>query len=288
LTGVATTSLAAAWAAIFAVAAAAAVVAVDAVATADPVATADAVAAVDAVMAAAAPESILVCADDAAGAAGAADAGELAAIAAAAIASGAVALPGAGVAAGTSVDAIMTGIATATAFGVIADGPSCFAEAAGTAEESAAEVLSEAGLSVDFSVPAFEALDFALDRWTAAVLAAALAAALESESCLAVASRSSELFRAAWSEDAASRERVLSAVAAASSERRCDADCCCAVEVARSLPVSAAALLSTSAPKRSFPDDGSDLTDLCGGPWKDTFVGASGVTLYTGGLSRWI
>jgi len=261
---------------------------VDAVATADAVAAVDAVDAVDAVAAAAASESILICAGDAAAAA---DAGELAAMAAAAIASGAVALPAAGVAgvaAGTSVDAIMTGIATATAFGVVADGPSSFAEAAGTAEESAPEVLSEDGLSVDFSVPAFEALDFALDRWTAAVLASALAAALASESCLAVASRSSELFRAAWSEDAAPRERVLSAVAAASSERRCDADCCCAVEVARSLPVSAAALLSTSAPKRSFPDDGSDLTDLCGGPWKDTFVGASGVTLYTGGLSRWI
>jgi hypothetical protein len=45
--------------------------------------------------------------------------------------------------------------------------------------------------------------------------------------------------------------------------------------------VSAAALLSTSAPKLSFPCDGSDLTGLCGALWKDTFVGASDVTLTT-------
>ena len=178
----------------------------------------------------------------------------------------------------------MTGTATATAFAVVADGPPGCAEAAGPA----AEVVSEDGLSVGFSVPAFEALDFVLDRWTAAVLASAsaLAEALASESCLVVASRLSELFLAVWSADAVSRDRVLSAVGAASSERRCDADCCCAVEVGRSLPASVAVLLSTSAPKLSFPDDWSDLTDLCGGAWKDRLVGASGVTLYTGGLSR--
>src|ERR1019366_1237379 len=114
---------------------------------------------------------------------------------------------------------------TATAFGVVADGPPGCAEAAGPA----AEVVSEDGLSVGFSVPAFEALDFVLDRWTAAVLASAsaLAEALASESCLVVASRLSELFLAVWSADAVSRDRVLSAVGAASSERRCDADCCC-------------------------------------------------------------
>src|SRR5229473_3448122 len=95
-------------------------------------------------------------------------------------------------------------------------------------------------------------------RWTSPWTASAsvLLSALVAESRLAVASRSSEFFCAAWSATVASRDRVLSAaVADASSERRCNADCCWAVEVPRSLLllVSADVLLSTSAPKLSFP-----------------------------------
>jgi hypothetical protein len=198
----------------------------------------------------------LIWADDAAGAA---DAGELAAIAAAAIASGAVALPDAGVAAGTSVNAMVTGIATATALGVGTDAPPCCAEAAGTVEESAAELFPEEGFSAGFAGPAFKALDFALDCSTAAALALAsalaLAAALASEACWALALRSAEAFLAVWSADAASRDRVLSAFAAASSARRCDADCCCDPDAARSLPVLAGMLESTSAPKPWVPCD---------------------------------
>jgi hypothetical protein len=58
---------------------------------------------------------------------------------------------------------------------------------------------------------------------------------------------------------------LSAAVADASSERRCVADCGCAGEVARSLLVSAGVLLSISAPKLSFPDDWSDRAGLCGG-----------------------
>src|SRR5216684_1466930 len=232
-------------------------------------ATADAIAAADAPAApvsAAAPVSILIWAD---AAADADVAGELAAIAAAAIASGAVALPV--VAAGISANAIGTGIATATAFGVVAEGSPCGAETAGAVEESAAEAWSAEDFAAGsntpaFKTPAFEALDFALDRWTAS--ASVLLSALVAESRLAVASRSSEFFCAAWSATVASRDRVLSAaVADASSERRCNADCCWAVEVPRSLLllVSADVLLSTSAPKLSFPDDWSDRAGLCGG-----------------------
>lgn len=154
LTGVAIAALAAAWTATFAVAVAAAVFAVTTV-----VALA-AVAAVAAV-AAATSELILISAVDAAGAAGA---GELAAIAAAAIASGAVALPDAGGAAGTSVDAMMTGLATTTALGMVTDAAACGAAAAATAEESAAALLPDDGFSVDFTSPGFEAPDFAPGR----------------------------------------------------------------------------------------------------------------------------
>jgi hypothetical protein len=220
---------------------------------------------------AAAPASILIRAD---AAADADVADELAAIAAAAIASGAVALPG--VAAGISANAIGTGIATATAFGVVAEGSPCCAGTAGAVEGSAAEAWSAEDFAAGsktlafktpaFKTPAFEALDFALDRRTAS--ASALLSALVVESRLAVASRSSEFFCAAWSATVASRDRVLSAaVADASSERRCDADCCWAVEVPR-LPlllVSADVLPSTSAPKLSFPDGWSGRAGLCGG-----------------------
>jgi hypothetical protein len=43
-------------------------------------------------------------------------------------------------------------------------------------------------------------------------------------------------------------------------ERRCEADCCSA----RSLPLSAGLLLSTSAAKLSFPDDWSGLAGFGG------------------------
>jgi hypothetical protein len=233
LTSVAVVSLAA-WTVIFAVAAASAVVVL---------AAADAVAAV-------ALASILVCAADAAGASVAA---ELAAIAAAAIASGSVALPDAGEAAGTFAAATVTGIGTATGFGVVTAGPSCLAGAAEAASAWAVEASSEFDFAVDFASSVFEAPDLVLERWTASVFESALA----SERCLIAASRSSESFCAALSAAAALRDCLRSAAADASSERRRDADCSCAVEFARSLLASAAVLLSTSAPKLSFPGDWS-------------------------------
>jgi hypothetical protein len=245
LTGVVAVSLAA-WTLIFAVAAASAVVTLTA---------ADAVAA-------GALASILVCAADAAGASTAA---ELAAIAAAAIASGPVALLDAGEAVATSAATTVTGIATATGFGVVTADPSCWAGAAGSAAEGAsawaAEASSEFDFAVDFASSVFEASDLVLERWTASVFASALA----SERCLIAASRLSESFCAALSADAAWRDCLRSAAAEASSERRRDADCSCAVEFARSLLVSAAVLLSTSAPKLSFPGDGSERAGLGGG-----------------------
>jgi hypothetical protein len=167
LTGVAVVSLAA-WTLIFAVASAAV-----------------ALAAADAVAAVALP-SILVCAADAAGASVAA---ELAAIAAAAIASGSVALPDAGEAAATIAAATVTGIGTATGFGVVTAGPSCWAGAAGSATEAAsawaAGASSEFDFAVDFASSGFEAPDLVLECWTASVFESALA----SERCLIAASR---------------------------------------------------------------------------------------------------
>jgi hypothetical protein len=60
---------------------------------------------------------------------------------------------------------------------------------------------------------------------------------------------------------------------------------CCAIEAA--LLASEAVLLSTSAPKKSFPGGWSYRAGLCAAPWKDAFAAASDVTLNTGGLSRW-
>jgi hypothetical protein len=60
---------------------------------------------------------------------------------------------------------------------------------------------------------------------------------------------------------------------------------CCASGAA--LLASEAVLLSTSAPKMSFPDGWSYLAGLCVAPWKDAFAAASDVTLNTGGLSHW-
>jgi hypothetical protein len=235
-TGLTVASFTAACTAIFAVAAVSEVVAV---------------AAAEAVTAAAVFESILICADDTAGEAMAA---ALAAIAAVAIASGAVALPDAGVAGAAALASVVgtvTARTTATGFGVVTDGAPGVAEAV---EESAAEAVLEDGLPVDFAVP-FALSDFALDPWVVSALEVALA--LLSALFLAAALRSSELLLAAWSEAAASRDRVLSAEADASSARGCEAGgcwgagCCCAVEVAPALLAASAAavLLSISVPK---------------------------------------
>jgi hypothetical protein len=253
-----------------------------AVATADGVATADAISAV-AVVAAAASELVLIWGVDAAVAV---EAGALAAIAAAAIASGAVALPDAGAAVGTPADVMATGIATATALGVVADAPPCSAETAESVEDPAVELLLEDGFSADFAGSAFWALDFVLGRGAALALVSAAVAALASEACLAPASRLSELSFAVWSADAASRDRAASAVAAASSALRCDEDGGWAVEVARWLPVSTGMLLSTSAPKPSLPCDWSDRAGFAGAVEKIALVAASDVTPYTGGLSQ--
>ena len=253
-----------------------------AVASADAVTAADAVsAAAVAVAVAAGSELVLICAVDAAAAV---EAGALAAIAAAAIASGAVALPDAGAAVGTSADMMATGIATATALGVVADGPPGCAAAAESVADPAAELLLDDGFSADFADSAFTVPDLVLDRWAA--LALASAAALVSEACLALASRLSELFFAVWSADAVSRDRAASAVVAAPSALRCAPDCCWAVEVARGLPVSTGMLLSTSAPKPSFGCDWSDRAGFAGAVEKIALAAASDVTLYTDGPSR--
>lgn len=187
---------------------------------------------------------------------------ELAAIAAAAIASGAVAVPDPGVAAGTSVVGIVTVSVTATTLGVAVP-PGC-AVAGRTVEESVAEV-AESEPSVDFAACVFAVPDFALDDGVAVALASLL------EVCPAVAPRPSGFFVVAESEAAVSRDRVLSAPGGASSARRSGgdgggvADGGGAVEVARSLLVSVAALLSTSAPKLSSACGRSDRAAGFGG-----------------------
>ncbi|HXL28469.1 MAG TPA: hypothetical protein VN968_04155 [Bradyrhizobium sp.] len=213
-----------------------------------PATAAAAVAGAVAAVATAAPESALTWAADAAGAPVAA---VLAAMAAAAIASGAVALPDDGEAAGTIVDAMATGITTATGVGVVAAGPSCCAGLAGLALASVAGLSLEDGFAVDFVSSVFEVSDFALERWapSAFALASALALASASERCLA-ALRSPESAPAVWSAAEVSRDRLMSAVVDVSSERRCGADGSGARPL---LLVSAVALLSTSAAKLSFP-----------------------------------
>lgn len=122
--------------------------------------------------AAAAPESILACADEATGVAAVAD--MLAAMAAAAIANGAVAFPevgGAAGAAGASVTATVTGIAVAMAF--VAAVASCCAEAAGSVEEPVAEVSPDDDFAADFAVSDFGLPDFALEGCGASALALA-------------------------------------------------------------------------------------------------------------------
>jgi hypothetical protein len=199
-------------------------------------------------------------------------------MAAAAIASGAVALVD-DVAAGEFAGADVTGIATATGLGVVADGAAGWPKAAG----SAVEAFPEDGFSGDFAVPALAMPDFIHDRWTASALAEALA----SEACWAAAFLSAESLLAVRSAAAALREPVLSGDAAALSDGRgAAADGGCGVGVAASLPVSAGMLESTSVPKLSLLCEASGRADLGAAVWKDMLVAASDVTLYTGGLSR--
>jgi hypothetical protein len=132
-----------------------------------------------------------------------------------------------------------------------------------------------------------EPLAFALVLWLASVLALASALALPSETCPASVWRSLDAVPGSWSAGAASRGRVLSALAAVSSVRRCDADDCCAPGPARSF-VLLAAVLSTKAPKLSVPTDWSGRAAFGGAVGRDRLAGTSVVTLYTGSLSRWI
>jgi hypothetical protein len=125
-----------------------------------------------AMTAAAAPESILACADEAAGVAAVAD--MLAAMAAAAIANGAVAFAvfaEGGGAAGAPVTATVTGIAVAMAF--VAAVASWCAEAAGSVEEPVAEVSPDDDFAADFAVSDFGLPDFALEGCGASALALA-------------------------------------------------------------------------------------------------------------------
>jgi hypothetical protein len=74
--------------------------------------------------------------------------------------------------------------------------------------------------------------------------------------------RSLESALAVWSAAEVSRDRLMSAAADVSSERRCGADGSGARPL---LLVSAVALLSTSAAKLSFPVGWSDRAGLGGG-----------------------
>jgi hypothetical protein len=210
--------------------------------------------------AAVAPETILAGADEAPDeAVGAAAADMLAAMAAAAIASGAVAMPEVGAlpevggAAGVSVTATVTGIAVAIAF--IAVAASCCAEAAGSVEEPAAEVSSDEDFAVDFPASDFELPGFALEgSGGAASLVPELAleggAAAEALWLL-------ELLSADGTAAVPFCDPPLFAAAAVLSEEDCLAGCGGAV--AGALLASLAELLSTNAPKISFPGLESDL-----------------------------
>jgi len=238
--------------------------------------------------AAAAPESILACADaaadeaadDAAGVAAVAD--MLAAMAAAAIANGAVAVPevgGAGGAAAASVTATVMGIAVAMAF--IAVAAACCAEAAASVEEPLAEVSPDDDFAADFAVSDFELPDFAWDGGAALALVPAFA-------LVGGAAEAFWLVESLLTDGAAAApfcDPPLFAAGGALSERDCEAGCGGAV--AAELLASLLVLLSTSAPKIPLPELASDLAARGGALWKGTFVAASDVTLYTGGLSQW-
>jgi len=178
----------------------------------------------------------------------------LAAIAAAAMASGAVRLP---VAAGTFAGATATGMMTATGVGVVTAGVACCDEAA----ESAATVVSEDDFWSVLLAPAFVALDFALDCWTAAALASvlALAVAAASDACWALAFWSSDALFVAGAAEASGCLLAL-ALAGVSLAEGCGAGCGCVFDA--ELPVSAGRLESTSEPKLSLCCDGSGRGSL--------------------------
>jgi hypothetical protein len=214
---------------------------------------ASAAAAVGSVMtAAAAPESILACVNEAAGAAAVAD--MLAAMAAAAIAKGAVALPEVGGATGVSVTATATGIAVAIAFVAVA--ASCCAEAAGSVEEPAAEVSAEDEVAADFAVSDVELLDFPLEGCGASELALEGGAAPEGGAAAEVFWLPEPLL-VDGAAGAVFCDPPLVAAAGVLSEGDCQAGCGGGVAVG--LLASLAVLLSTSAPKISFPAGESDL-----------------------------
>jgi hypothetical protein len=85
----------------------------------------------------------------------------------------------------------------------------------------------------------------------------------------------------AWSLEP-SRDRLLSALAGASSARRGGAAGGRVAEVARSVPKSGGRLESTSAPKLSPCCGWSGRTDFGGAVWIDALAAASDVTLNTG------
>jgi hypothetical protein len=178
-------------------------------------------------------------------------------MAAAAIASGAVALPDGGEAAavaGTSVNATGAAIATATAFCIVTAGS---AVAAMSVEDEVAW-SPEAGFA-DLPAPVFELADFVPDCWAAS----AVAPELSLEDALELPS--SELSLADWPVAPALFVWLLSGGADVSLERRGGGGGSGAVEVEGALLASAAVLLSTSAPKISFPCAESDRADRDGG-----------------------
>jgi hypothetical protein len=114
-----------------------------------------------------------------------------------------------------------------------------------------------------------------------ALLASEPAGALAPESGWALAARSSEALFGAWSPEVSSA-RLLPAVAAASSARRCGAERGRAVEGARPVSESAGRLESTRAPKPSFRCGWSGRIGFGGAVCNDTLAAASDVTLNTG------
>jgi len=203
-------------------------------------------------MTAVAAESILACADEAAGAAAVAD--MLAAMAAAAIAKGAVALPEVGGATGVSVTATVTGIAVAMALVTVA--ASCCAEAAGSVEEPAAEASADDEVAADFAVSDFELLDFALEGCGASEFALDDGAAPEGGAAAEVFWLPEPLL-VDGAAGAVFCDPPLVAAAGALSEGDCQAGGGCGAAVW--LLASLAVLPSTSAPKISFPGVESDL-----------------------------
>jgi hypothetical protein len=219
--------------------------------------------------AAAAPESILACADEAtdeatgavavaaAVAAAVAVADMLAAMAAAAIANGAVALPEVGGevggAAGVSVTAMVTGIAVAMAVATVA--AFCCADAVASVEEPAAEVSPDDDFAVDLPASDFELPDIALEVWGASALVSELAP----EGGAAGGAEAFWLVESLLAGGAAAPfcDPPLFAAAGALSESDCQAGCGGAA--AAELFASPAVLLSSSAPKISFPELESDL-----------------------------